>query len=66
MDVEVTRFDRARAYWTDRGWSERGPIKLHSRIDVPRQDAVDAGETVVAGVAWQQHTGHHTVRITAR
>ncbi|WP_417555078.1 molybdopterin-dependent oxidoreductase [Microbacterium sp.] len=26
-DLEVTRFDRARAYWTDRGWSERGPIK---------------------------------------
>ena len=35
-ELEVTRFDQARAYWTDRGWSERGPIKLESRIDVPR------------------------------
>ncbi|WP_422732850.1 molybdopterin-dependent oxidoreductase [Microbacterium limosum] len=57
-ELEVTRFDRARAYWTDRGWSERGPVKLQSRIDVPRRGAaVDAGNRVVAGVAWQQHTG---------
>lgn len=57
-DLEVTRFDRARAYWTDRGWSERGPIKLQSRIDVPRAGrAVDAGDAVIAGVAWQPGTG---------
>lgn len=54
VELEVTRFDRATAYWTDRGWSERGPIKLHSRIDVVR----DTGDDVtVAGVAWHQHTG---------
>ncbi|SBS71659.1 molybdopterin-dependent oxidoreductase [uncultured Microbacterium sp.] len=58
VDLEVTRFDRARAYWTDRGWSEFGPIKLQSRIDVPRDGQnVAAGETVIAGVAWQQHVG---------
>lgn len=57
VDLEVTRFDRARAYWTDRGWSARGPIKLQSRIDVPRSSDLLAGETVVAGVAWQPHTG---------
>ena len=28
VELEVTRFDEATAYWTDRGWSERGPIKL--------------------------------------
>lgn len=57
-ELEVTRFDRANAYWTDRGWSERGPIKLQSRIDVPRRGrTIDAGDTVIAGVAWQQHTG---------
>ncbi len=38
VELEVTRFDQARAYWTDRGWSERGPIKLQSRIDVPRRE----------------------------
>ncbi|GAA1924403.1 molybdopterin-dependent oxidoreductase [Microbacterium aoyamense] len=57
-ELEVTRFDRARGYWTDRGWSERGPIKLQSRIDVPRkQQGLKAGDTVIAGVAWQQHVG---------
>ncbi|KZE95189.1 Sulfoxide reductase catalytic subunit YedY [Agromyces sp. NDB4Y10] len=58
VDLEVTRFDRDRAYWSDRGWSERGPVKLSSRIDVPRQgQTVDAGRVVVAGVAWHQHSG---------
>lgn len=57
-ELEVTRFDAATAYWTDRGWSERGPIKLQSRIDVPRAGRrLSAGETVIAGVAWQQHVG---------
>ncbi|HEX6955956.1 MAG TPA: molybdopterin-dependent oxidoreductase [Agromyces sp.] len=57
-ELEVTRFDRDRAYWSDRGWSERGPVKLSSRIDVPRQgQSVGAGTVVVAGVAWHQHIG---------
>jgi DMSO/TMAO reductase YedYZ molybdopterin-dependent catalytic subunit len=57
-ELEVTRFDAATAYWTDRGWSERGPVKLESRIDVPRsRTSVAEGETVIAGVAWQQHVG---------
>ncbi len=58
VDLEVTRFDAASAYWTDRGWSELGPIKLQSRIDVPRQgQPVTAGDVVIAGVAWHQHVG---------
>ncbi|MGN8554114.1 UNVERIFIED_CONTAM: molybdopterin-dependent oxidoreductase [Microbacterium sp. SLM126] len=57
-ELEVTRFDQARAYWTDRGWSERGPIKLQSRIDVPRKaQGLKAGDVVIAGVAWQQEVG---------
>ncbi|WP_156520189.1 molybdopterin-dependent oxidoreductase, partial [Rhodococcus sp. EPR-157] len=57
-DLEVTRFDKATAYWTDRGWSELGPIKTASRIDTPRSgSAVSAGPLVIAGVAWKQHTG---------
>jgi len=63
-ELEVTRFDQARAYWTDRGWSARGPIKLQSRIDVPRSSArIDAGETVIAGVAWQPGTGISGVEV---
>lgn len=63
-ELEVTRYADARAYWTDRGWSERGPIKLSSRIDVPRAGArVAAGDTVIAGVAWQQHVGVSGVEV---
>ena len=58
VDLEVTRFDEASAYWTGRGWSELGPIKLQSRIDVTRQgQPAAAGTVVIAGVAWHQHTG---------
>jgi DMSO/TMAO reductase YedYZ molybdopterin-dependent catalytic subunit len=58
VDLEVTRFGDKAAYWSTRGWSERGPVKLQSRIDVPRRGAaVPAGEIVIAGVAWQQHVG---------
>jgi len=63
-ELEVTRFDRATAYWTDRGWSARGPIKLESRIDVPRRgQGLSPGETVIAGVAWQQHVGVSKVEV---
>jgi DMSO/TMAO reductase YedYZ molybdopterin-dependent catalytic subunit len=56
--LKVTRFADDIAYWTPRGWSERGPIKLASRIDVPRNGAsVPAGKVVFGGVAWEQHTG---------
>ena len=36
VDLEVTRFDDISAYWTERGWAEQGPVKMSSRIDVPR------------------------------
>ncbi|MGR0320753.1 molybdopterin-dependent oxidoreductase [Agromyces sp. ZXT2-3] len=63
-ELEVTRFDRERAYWSDRGWSERGPVKLSSRIDVPRAgQGVSAGAVIVAGVAWHQHTGVAAVEV---
>ena len=58
VDLEVTRFDRAEAYWTRLGWSARGPIKTESRIDVPRDGAdVPAGPVTFGGVAWAQHRG---------
>jgi DMSO/TMAO reductase YedYZ molybdopterin-dependent catalytic subunit len=57
-DWEITRFADFEAYWTQRGWGERGPIKTESRIDVPRDGStVDAGTVTVAGVAWAQHVG---------
>ncbi|WP_446225916.1 molybdopterin-dependent oxidoreductase [Nocardia sp. IBHARD005] len=57
-ELEVTRFDKATAYWTRRGWSAQGPIKTGTRIDTPRgRGRIPQGRTVIAGVAWAQHRG---------
>ena len=58
VDLEVTTFDSFTASWTERGWSEKGPVKTQSRIDVPRDGShVQAGSLRVGGSAWAQHTG---------
>ncbi|MCZ8380509.1 molybdopterin-dependent oxidoreductase [Mycobacterium sp. CPCC 205372] len=64
VDIELTRFDRAEAYWTKLGWSARGPIKTQSRIDVPRtgQD-VALGPATFGGVAWAQNRGVRAVEV---
>jgi DMSO/TMAO reductase YedYZ molybdopterin-dependent catalytic subunit len=61
--LRVTTYATEQAYWTPLGWSARGPIKLASRIDVPRKSTVDPGPVVVAGVAWAQHTGISAVEV---
>jgi len=63
VDIEVTRFDQFEAYWTPRGWSPLGPIKLSSRIDTPLGKKVTAGPVTVAGVAWDQHVGVSKVEV---
>ncbi|MEZ0342718.1 molybdopterin-dependent oxidoreductase [Mycobacterium sp. pV006] len=64
VDLEVTRFDRAQAYWTRLGWAERGPIKTASRIDVPRSGAdVALGPVTFGGVAWAQDRGVRAVEV---
>jgi DMSO/TMAO reductase YedYZ molybdopterin-dependent catalytic subunit len=63
-ELRVTRFAADEGYWTPRGWSERGPIKTQSRIDVPRTGRrVNAGTVVFGGVAWAQHTGIRKVEL---
>ncbi|WP_193613402.1 molybdopterin-dependent oxidoreductase [Nocardioides lijunqiniae] len=65
VDLEVTRFADVQAYWTTKGWGERGPVKMSSRIDVPGSGAeLEPGEVVVAGVAWAQHTGIAGVEVS--
>lgn len=64
VDLELTRFDRAQAYWTKLGWSAQAPIKTASRIDVPRTgQRVPAGPITVGGVAWAQHRGIKAVEV---
>lgn len=64
VDLELTRFDKAEAYWTRLGWSPRGPIKTESRIDVPRSgEDVARGPVTFGGVAWAQNRGVKTVEV---
>ncbi|WP_246023573.1 molybdopterin-dependent oxidoreductase [Nocardia yunnanensis] len=63
-ELEITRFDRAEAFWTRRGWSAKGPIKTECRIDTPRAHGTfNAGKLTVAGVAWAQHRGIKGVEV---
>ncbi len=58
VELEVTTMDDVHAYWTQRGWSPKGPVLTQSRVDVPRDGAtVKAGTVRVGGSAWAQHTG---------
>jgi hypothetical protein len=64
VDLELTRFDRAEAYWTGLGWSARGPIKTESRVDVPRSgQVVPRGAVRFGGVAWAQTRGVRAVEV---
>jgi DMSO/TMAO reductase YedYZ molybdopterin-dependent catalytic subunit len=64
VDLELTRFDKAEAYWTRLGWSARGPIKTESRVDVPRSgQEISLGATTFGGVAWAQHRGVRAVEV---
>jgi hypothetical protein len=64
VDLEVTRFADSKAYWTERGWSERGPIKTMARVDVPGSFAkLKAGKVAVGGTAWAQTRGITKVEV---
>lgn len=64
VDLELTRFDRAEAYWTRQGWAPRAPVKTQSRIDVPKGgQRVPMGPVVFGGVAWAQNRGVRSVEV---
>lgn len=63
-ELKVTTFDDDRGYWAQKGWAERGPIKIASRIDLPTRSVVEPGTvTIVAGVAWAQTIGISKVEL---
>ncbi len=64
VDIEVTKFSDFKAYWSTRGYSEEAPIKLSSRIDVPKAfQALPRDNVRMGGVAWAQGVGIERVEI---
>ncbi len=64
--LKVTTFEADQGYWTPRGWSALGPVKTSSRIDVPTSGNTVTptnNQVVIAGVAWDQHTGIKGVQV---
>jgi DMSO/TMAO reductase YedYZ molybdopterin-dependent catalytic subunit len=63
-EIELTTFADFDHYWLRRGWAQKAPIKLMSRIDRPRGLAmVPAGVVPIAGVAWAQTIGIQAVEV---
>lgn len=66
-EIELTTFERFESYWVPRGYADRAPIKLMSRID-----SVDGlgtlarnadGLAAIGGVAWAQTIGISAVEV---
>jgi DMSO/TMAO reductase YedYZ molybdopterin-dependent catalytic subunit len=56
--ITLTTYAEQDAYWTQRDWATDAPIKISSRIDTPKPlSTIDAGRTVIGGIAWAQHQG---------
>jgi DMSO/TMAO reductase YedYZ molybdopterin-dependent catalytic subunit len=64
-ELQATTFAAYQGFWVQRGWVAKAPVRLASRIDVPRPFAsVRRGATVpIAGVAWEQHVGIEAVEV---
>ena len=62
-DMELTTFDAKRAYWLQRGWGQRAPIKTMSRIDSPGAFGRVRPESPITGVAWAQTRGIDKVEV---
>ena len=64
-EIELTTMDAFDSYWVPRGYSKEAPIKMASRIDVPRGLAtIPAGPAAIAGVAWSQTVGISKVELS--
>jgi DMSO/TMAO reductase YedYZ molybdopterin-dependent catalytic subunit len=66
-EIELTTFEDVVAYWVPRGYAQRAPIKLMSRID-----SIDGlgtlvrgtdGTAAIGGVAWAQTRGIAAVEV---
>lgn len=63
VDLELTTFDAKQAYWLQRGWGRRAPIKTMSRIDFPGAFSTVGPDSPIAGIAWAQTKGIEKVEV---
>ncbi|ONI82782.1 molybdopterin-binding protein [Saccharothrix sp. ALI-22-I] len=63
VDLELTTFADRQAYWLERGWAAKAPVKVMSRIDRPEHRSTVSGRVVATGVAWAQPTGVAKVEV---
>jgi len=62
--LTLTTYEAESAYWTDRDWATDAPIKVSSRVDTPKPlSTIDAGKTVIGGIAWAQTRGIGKVEV---
>jgi DMSO/TMAO reductase YedYZ molybdopterin-dependent catalytic subunit len=63
-EIHLTTLEEFDAYWVPRGWAKEAPIKVQSRVDVPRSGArLAPGTTPIAGVAWAPGPGRGITRV---
>ena len=64
VDLEVTTYAAKKAYWVQRGYAEKAPVKLESKIDTPTSFAqLKAGLVTIAGSAWHPTVGIGKVEV---
>ena len=66
-EIELTTFEEFESYWVPRGYADRAPIKLMSRIDsidgLGTLEVGDDGMAAIGGVAWAQTVGISGVEV---
>ena len=62
--MTLTTYDAEQAYWTERDWAVDAPIKVSSRIDIPKPlSDSPAGKVIIGGIAWAQTVGIEKVEV---
>lgn len=66
-EIELTTFEDFEQYWVPRGYADRAPIKIQSRIDsidgLGTLEVNDDGVAAIGGVAWAQTRGISAVEV---
>ncbi len=61
-EIELTDWDFD-AYWIQRTWSKKGPVKTQSRIDTVQNGAqLSPGKVPIGGIAWAPHAASSASR----